>query len=109
MEDFNKKILKIRKEWKYKREGKDYVPFIHDKIKFNINYYLTRVVKYFKFDSALVLDADDPIDALRLRPARLAVVSNGKLVSTQPRADAIMNLSGRPTKKNRRHPIPRLG
>ncbi len=59
--------------------------------------------------SLVVLDADDPIDALRLRPARLAVVSNGKLVSTQPRADAIMNLSGRPTKKNRRHPIPRLG
>lgn len=59
MDDFNKEILKIRKGWKYKREGKDYVPFIHDKIKFNINYYLTRVALFFKFNSALVLDADD--------------------------------------------------
>ena len=37
MEDFNNKILKIRKKWKYKRQGQDYTPFIHDKIKFNIN------------------------------------------------------------------------
>ena len=56
--------------------------------------------------SLVVLDAADPIDALRLRPARLAVISKGKLVSTQPRADATMNLPGRPTIKNRRHPIP---
>jgi cytosine deaminase len=52
------------------------------------------------------LDAADPIDALRLRPARLAVISKGKLVSTQPRADATMNLPGRSSIKNRRHPIP---
>ncbi|MEC7220365.1 MAG: amidohydrolase family protein, partial [SAR324 cluster bacterium] len=55
--------------------------------------------------SLVVLDAADPIDALRLRPARLAVISKGKLVSTQPRADATINLPGRPTMKNRRHPI----
>ena len=55
--------------------------------------------------SLVVLDAADPIDALRLRPARLAVISKGKLVSTQPRADATINLPGRPTTKNRRHPI----
>lgn len=59
MEDFNNKILKIRKKWKYKRQGQDYTPFIHDKIKFNINYYLTRVALFFNFDSALILDADD--------------------------------------------------
>ncbi|MEQ5872438.1 amidohydrolase family protein [Sagittula sp. NFXS13] len=35
--------------------------------------------------SLVVLDAPDPIEALRLRPARLAVVSNGKVVSrTEP-------------------------
>ena len=55
--------------------------------------------------SLVVLDVADPIDALRLRPARLAVISKGKLVSTQPRADATINLPGRPTTKNRRHSI----
>ncbi|GAA4217561.1 cytosine deaminase [Sagittula marina] len=35
--------------------------------------------------SLVVLDAPDPIEALRLRPARLAVISNGKVVSrTEP-------------------------
>jgi cytosine deaminase len=34
-----------------------------------------------KLASLVVLDAPDPIEALRLRPARLAVVSKGKLVS----------------------------
>jgi len=32
-----------------------------------------------------VLDAPDPVEALRLRPARLAVISNGKVVArTEP-------------------------
>ncbi|MCV6592173.1 MAG: cytosine deaminase [Silicimonas sp.] len=31
--------------------------------------------------SLVVLDAEDPIDALRLRPARLAVISNGRVVA----------------------------
>jgi cytosine deaminase len=58
--------------------------------------------------SLVVLDAADPIDALRLRPARLAVISKGKLVSTQPRSDAKLNLPGRPNKGHRRHPVPQL-
>ncbi|MCK0151832.1 cytosine deaminase [Marivita sp. S6314] len=38
-----------------------------------------------KRGSLVVLDASDPIDALRLRPARLTVVSNGRVVSrTEP-------------------------
>jgi cytosine deaminase len=38
-----------------------------------------------KRGSLVVLDAPDPIEALRLRPARLAVVSNGRVVArTEP-------------------------
>lgn len=52
--------------------------------------------------SLVVLDAADPVEALRLRPARLAVVAKGRLVSTQPRADARLDLPGRPARVNRR-------
>jgi cytosine/creatinine deaminase len=52
--------------------------------------------------SLVVLDAADPVEALRLRPARLAVVSRGRLVSTQPRADARLALPGRPDTLRRR-------
>ncbi|MGP6088932.1 cytosine deaminase [Antarctobacter jejuensis] len=40
--------------------------------------------------SLVVLDAPDPIEALRLRPARLAVISNGRVVArTQPEVCAL--------------------
>ena len=40
-----------------------------------------------KLGSLVVLDASDPIDALRLRPARLCVISRGRIVSrTEPAA-----------------------
>ncbi|WP_442598244.1 amidohydrolase family protein [Parapusillimonas sp. JC17] len=44
----------------------------------------------------VVLDAASPIDALRLRPARLAVVRNGRVVSRMPARRASLDLSGRP-------------
>jgi cytosine/creatinine deaminase len=44
-----------------------------------------------------------PVEALRLRPARLAVVSKGRVVSRQPRGDARLTLPGRPERLNRRH------
>jgi cytosine deaminase len=53
----------------------------------------------------VVLDAGNAIEALRLRPARLAVVSKGKIVSTQPRGDATLSLPGRPESGNRRHKL----
>jgi cytosine/creatinine deaminase len=53
--------------------------------------------------SLVVLDAGDPVEALRLRPARLAVVSKGRVVSRQPRGDARLTLPGRPERPNRRH------
>ena len=53
--------------------------------------------------SLVVLDAGTPIEALRLRPARLAVVSNGKVISRMPREDAALALPGRPETVRRRH------
>ncbi len=41
-----------------------------------------------KRGSLVVLDATDPIDAIRLRPARLAVISDGRIVSTSRPAEA---------------------
>ncbi|WP_412507611.1 amidohydrolase family protein, partial [Roseovarius sp. SYSU LYC5161] len=46
--------------------------------------------------SLVVLDAADPVEAVRLRPARLAVVSKGRVISTTPRGDATLSLPGRP-------------
>ena len=53
--------------------------------------------------SLVVLDAGTPIEALRLRPARLAVVANGKVISRMPREDAALALPGRPETVRRRH------
>lgn len=53
--------------------------------------------------SLVVLDAGTPIEALRLRPARLAVVANGKVISRMPREDAALALPGRPETVHRRH------
>ncbi|ANB35755.1 cytosine deaminase [Rhodovulum sulfidophilum] len=55
--------------------------------------------------SLVILDAGDAIEAIRLRPARLAVISKGKVVSETPRADARLDLPGRPTGVRRRHHV----
>ncbi|MEP6066312.1 MAG: amidohydrolase family protein, partial [Paracoccaceae bacterium] len=52
--------------------------------------------------SLIVLDAQNPVDALRLRATRLAVIAKGKVVATTARGDATVNLPGRPTTTNRR-------
>ncbi|GLT08285.1 amidohydrolase family protein [Sulfitobacter porphyrae] len=54
--------------------------------------------------SLVVLDAGNPIEALRLRPDRLVVVAKGKVISRQSRNDARLNLPGRPASVRRRHP-----
>ncbi|MBE9635250.1 amidohydrolase family protein [Salipiger mangrovisoli] len=56
--------------------------------------------------SLVVLDAGDPIEALRLRPDRLCVISKGKVVSRQARNDARLALPGRPESVRRRHKVP---
>jgi cytosine deaminase len=46
--------------------------------------------------NCVVLDAGDPTEAIRLRAARVAVVSRGKVVSRMPAARATLVLEGRP-------------
>ncbi|WP_371156051.1 amidohydrolase family protein [Jannaschia sp. 2305UL9-9] len=53
--------------------------------------------------SLVVLDAATPTEALRLRPARLAVVSKGRVVSRQARGTGELTLPGRPSQVSRRH------
>ena len=55
--------------------------------------------------SLVVLDAGDPIEAVRLRAARLAVVSKGRVIARTPRGDATLEISGRPGMVRRRHPV----
>jgi cytosine/creatinine deaminase len=54
--------------------------------------------------SLVVLDAGDPIEAVRLRPDRLAVISHGRIVSEKVRNDARLSLPDRPDAVRRRHP-----
>ncbi|RBI77124.1 cytosine deaminase [Roseovarius sp. TE539] len=53
--------------------------------------------------SLVVLDAGDPVEALRLRPARLCVISNGRIVSEAPRGDSRLSIPHRPATVRRRH------
>ncbi|AVO36276.1 amidohydrolase family protein [Pukyongiella litopenaei] len=57
--------------------------------------------------SLVVLDAGNPIEALRLRATRLCVVARGKVIAETPRAVAQLSLPGspgRPGRLRRRHP-----
>ncbi len=54
--------------------------------------------------SLVVLDAGNPIEALRLRPDRLAVIAKGKVIAKRARSDARLSLPGRPASVHRRHP-----
>jgi cytosine/creatinine deaminase len=44
----------------------------------------------------VLLDARDPVEAIRLRAARVAVVRRGRVISQQPAARATLSLPGRP-------------
>ena len=52
--------------------------------------------------SLVVLDAANPIEALRLRPDRLAVVSKGRVVAERHRNDCRLDLGSRPKSLRRR-------
>ena len=52
--------------------------------------------------SLVVLDAANPVEALRLRAERLAVVSKGKVIARRQRNDARLALPGRPETVRRR-------
>ena len=63
-----------------------------------------------KSASLVVLDAGNPVEALRLRAERLCVISKGKVVAERPRHDTQLSLPGRPASVNRRHqPGPQQG
>lgn len=53
--------------------------------------------------SLVVLDAGNPIEAVRLRPDRLCVISRGKVVAERDRRDTRLSIAGRPGTINRRH------
>ena len=52
--------------------------------------------------SFVVLDVGNPVEALRLKPARLFVVSNGAVIAESPRGAARLSLPGRPESVSRR-------
>ncbi|CUH77698.1 Cytosine deaminase [Tritonibacter multivorans] len=54
--------------------------------------------------SLVVLDANDPVDALRQRAARRVVVAKGKVIARSPRAETQLTLAGRPGGLRRRAP-----
>ncbi len=54
--------------------------------------------------SLVILDAGGPVEALRLRPDRLAVVSKGRVIVERARNDARLSIAGRPATVRRRHP-----
>ena len=55
--------------------------------------------------SLVVLDAGDPIEAVRLRPDRLVVISKGNVVSRKDRNDSRLALPDRPESVRRRHRV----
>ena len=48
--------------------------------------------------SLVVLDAGNPIEAIRLRPERLCVIAKGKIVATRQRQDTTLSLPGGPAR-----------
>jgi cytosine deaminase len=58
--------------------------------------------------SLVVLDAGNPVEALRLRAERVCVVAKGKVVAERPRRDTALILPGRPATVVRRHSPPVL-
>ncbi|BAV49737.1 cytosine deaminase [Mesorhizobium loti] len=53
--------------------------------------------------SLVVLDAGNPIEALRLRAERVCVIARGKVVAERTRQDTRLSIPGRPAQVNRRH------
>lgn len=53
--------------------------------------------------SLVILDAGNPIEALRLRAERICVIARGKMVAERTRQDTRLSLPGRPALINRRH------
>ncbi len=52
--------------------------------------------------SLVVLDAGNPIEALRLRADRRAVIAKGKVVARRDTVPTVLSLPGRPESVDRR-------
>jgi cytosine deaminase len=59
-----------------------------------------------KTASLVMLDAGDPIEAIRLRAERLYVIAKGKMVAEREKRLTRLALDGRPTTVERRHEFP---
>lgn len=53
--------------------------------------------------SLVVLDAGNPVEALRLRAERLCVIARGKVVAERTKQETSLSIVGRPALVNRRH------
>ncbi|MER8441800.1 amidohydrolase family protein [Mesorhizobium sp. M1066] len=53
--------------------------------------------------SLVVLDAGNPVEALRLRAERLCVIARGKVVAERTKQETRLSIDGRPVLVNRRH------
>jgi cytosine/creatinine deaminase len=56
-----------------------------------------------KAASLVVLDAGNPIEAIRLRAERLCVIARGKVVAEREKRETKLSIDGRPKTVNRRH------
>jgi cytosine deaminase len=55
--------------------------------------------------SLVVLDAGNPVEAIRLRAERLCVIARGRIVAERPRRETVLSLPGRPGSVARRHGV----
>jgi len=56
-----------------------------------------------KTASLVILDAGNPVEAIRLRADRLCVIAKGKVVAERAKRDMTLSLDGRPVTVSRRH------
>ncbi len=56
--------------------------------------------------SMVILDANSPEDAIRLRADRLTVISRGRIIARRPQSDPVLDLPGRPGRITLRHTAP---
>jgi cytosine deaminase len=55
--------------------------------------------------SLVMLDAGNPVEAIRLRAERLCVIARGRIVAERPRRETALSLVGRPPSVHRQHKI----
>ncbi|TAN14247.1 MAG: cytosine deaminase [Rhizobiaceae bacterium] len=56
-----------------------------------------------KAASLVILDAGDPVEAIRLRADRLCVIARGRVVAEREKRDMALSIEGRPATVSRRH------